>query len=137
MSEEMGRNLFNNGRYCKNCGKVLFETYTKEYCTVCETQLLFDDVRDYIRGQDVNEYDVAKHFDIPVSLVQRWIKEGRIEYKEKEQKTLAIVFCQRCGARVNFGTLCPKCLKEMNEQRKGYMVAQPKTEEENRMHFLE
>lgn len=139
MSEENTK-VNGSSHKCKRCGKVLLEHYTKEYCVECQTQLLFDDVRDYIRSHDVNEYDVAKHFDIRVEMVHHWIKEGRIEYKEqKEQKeqTMATVFCQRCGEKVKFGTLCPKCLKELNEKRKGYAVATKKSEDENRMHFLE
>lgn len=121
---------------CKRCGRALLEHYTNEYCIECQTQLLFDDVRDYIRSHDVNEYDVAKHFDIRVEIVHHWIKEGRIEYKEQKSQTIATVFCQRCGEKVSFGTLSPKCLKELKEQRKGYAVAKKKNEDENRMHFL-
>ena len=92
----------------------IFEDYARDLCSVCETQLIFDDVREYIRSEEVNEYDVAKHFDIPVGMVQQWIKEGRIEYKERGAKTVMSSFCQRCGAKVTFGTLCQKCLKELN-----------------------
>lgn len=114
--------LFQNARYCKNCGKILLEDYTRDLCSFCEAQRIFDAVREYIRSEEVNEYDVAKHFDIPVGMVQQWIKEGRIEYKERGAKTIMSSFCQRCGAKVTFGTLCQKCLKEMNDRRKGYKV---------------
>ena len=121
--------LFQNGRYCKNCGKPLLESYERELCSFCETQLIFDDVREYIRSEEVTEYDVAKHFDIPVGMVQQWIKEGRIEYKERGEKTILSSFCQRCGAKVTFGTLCQKCLKELNAQHKGYLVKDVSEEE--------
>ena len=48
---------------------------------------LFAEVKDYIRENDVKEIDVAEHFGIPVSKVRRWIKEGRIQYKEGENIT--------------------------------------------------
>lgn len=116
------KTLFHNGRYCKSCGKLLLENYMKDLCSVCEAQRIFDEVRDYIRSEEVNEYDVAEHFQIPVEMVRQWIKEGRIEYKERGENTIMSSFCQRCGAKVTFGTLCPKCLKEMNSQHKGYAV---------------
>lgn len=136
MMEE--KTLFHNARYCKDCGTILLDSYTRDLCSNCEAQRIFDEVRDYIRSQDVNEYDVAKHFDIPVGMVQQWIKEGRIQYKERGEKTIMNAFCQRCGAKVTFGTLCQKCLKEMNDQRKGYGVKAVSTEEENgKLRFLE
>ena len=113
------KTLFHNARYCKDCGTILLDSYTRDLCSNCEAQRIFDEVRDYIRSQDVNEYDVAKHFDIPVGMVQQWIKEGRIQYKERGEKTIMNAFCQRCGAKVTFGTLCQKCLKEMNDQLRG------------------
>lgn len=129
--------LFHNARYCKGCGAILLDSYMKDLCSSCEAQRIFDDVRDYIRSQDVNEYDVAKHFDIPLGMVQQWIKEGRIQYKERGEKTIMNAFCQRCGAKVTFGTLCQKCLKEMNDQRKGYVVKAAPVEESGKLRFLE
>lgn len=133
---EQGK-LFQSAKYCKNCGKILFENWTKDICNECETALIFDDVREYIRSNEVNEYDVAAHFDIPLSMVQHWIKEGRIEYKERDEKTIFNTFCQRCGVKVTFGTLCQKCLKEMNGQKKGYSVKPVGAEAEGKIRFLE
>lgn len=64
------KTLFHNARYCKDCGTILLDSYTRDLCSNCEAQRIFDEVRDYIRSQDVNEYDVAKHFDIPVGMVR-------------------------------------------------------------------
>ena len=38
---------------------------------------------------------VADHFGIPVAKVRRWIREGRIQYKEGEHITP--IHCQVCG----------------------------------------
>ena len=105
------KTLFHNARYCKDCGTILLDSYTRDLCSNCEAQRIFDEVRDYIRSQDVNEYDVAKHFDIPVGMVQQWIKEGRIQYKERGEKTIMNAFCQRCGAKVTFWYALPEVLK--------------------------
>ena len=111
-----------NIKECANCHKVLPADYAYNICPKCKEDELFSRVKDYIRTHEVNEYMVANEFQIPLRKVRGWIKEGRIEYKERGAKTIMSSFCQRCGAEVTFGTLCQKCLKEMNDRRKGYKV---------------
>ena len=60
---------------------------------------------------DVNEYDVAQHFHIPHMQVKKWIREGRIEYKDDHLNTITM-HCTRCGAPIAFGTLCAKCMRQ-------------------------
>jgi predicted amidophosphoribosyltransferase len=133
---------YHTGKGCKRCGRMLPDTYEEEYCPFCRETMLFDKVRDYVRSADVTEYQVASHFNIPVEKVRYWIKEGRIEYKDDNVKGeggpsgITGMYCSRCGAPVTFGTLCTKCLKLLNENRKGYSPVQKKKENE-RMRFLE
>lgn len=102
--------LFDNLKLCKRCKRQLPSTYEEDLCPICINQALFEDVKDYIRGNDVNEMDVAEHFHIPVATIKAWIKEGRIEYKDENlNKKLVNVFCQKCGKPIQFGTLCPEC----------------------------
>ena len=116
------KDLFpSNYKECCVCHKPLPRAYDADMCPACEEQTLFARVRDYIRSNNVNEYQVADHFGIPVRHVKEWIREGRIEYKEAGDTTIAGVRCQRCGAPVTFGTLCSKCLKLMNGSH-GYGV---------------
>ena len=119
-----GRKLFENYKQCEMCKCPLPLDYKGELCPHCTEIRLFQDVKDYIRANDVNEFDVANHFNIPLKQVKAWIREGRIEYKEPNKTTLTGLHCQRCGAPVAFGTLCPKCLKIMNGN-KGYEVKKP------------
>ena len=107
--------LFDNYKYCSCCKKPLPLSYKKDMCPFCIEQSLFHEVKDYIRSNDVTEYDVSEHFHIPLHQVKKWVKEGRIEYKESAVKNSIVSnHCQHCGAPVSFGTLCPKCLKLMN-----------------------
>ena len=101
-------------KYCKMCRKALPPLSDREYCYACEELLLFDKVREFVRNNDVNEYQVAEYFDIPVRMVKQWIKEGRIEYKEKDKAGIMSNYCSRCGQPVSFGTLCPQCLRLLN-----------------------
>lgn len=125
--------LFNNYKYCEDCGKPLPLTYKNSRCPFCIEQKLFHDVRDYIRENDVTEYQVSEHFNIPLHLVKKWIKEGRIEYKDMGIGSLMSNHCERCGAPVTFGTLCAKCLKLMNTS--GHSATQQL--EPSHMRFLE
>ena len=129
--------LFANYRQCGICGRRLPNTYNKELCPNCLSIQLLRDVKDFIRENDVNEYQVAEHFNIPVKMVKEWIREGRIEYKQNtDSGTIASMHCQRCGVPVTFGSLCPKCLKLLNGNgMKGYGQADRSGNE--KMRFLD
>ncbi len=135
--EKMEKTDIIQHNYCEGCGRLMALSYKQAICPTCIEQQLFDKVRDYVRTYEVNEYDVANHFDITVRQVRGWIKEGRMEYKERDEKSaLGGSVCFRCGAKVNFGTLCAKCLKLLNgEGRQG--VAKPQPGEEGRMRFVD
>lgn len=126
------QDLFGNYKYCELCKKPLALTYAKTLCPFCVEQKLFQQVREYIRENDVNEYDVALHFNIPTHQVKKWIREGRIEYKDERLNNITM-HCTSCGAKITFGTLCTKCLRQQNTS--GYS-AQVETEA-SRMRFLE
>ena len=111
------------------------DSYEGTLCPTCQEAQLFRNVRDYIRANTVNEYEVAEHFHIPLRQIKEWIREGRIEYHEvNTASTISGMHCQRCGAPVSFGTLCPNCLKLMNTQ--GRSVA-PAISPDSRMHYLD
>lgn len=126
--------LFSNYKYCEYCGIPLSIDFEDTVCPSCKEQLLFRDVKEFIRENDVTEYDVAKHFSIPLQRVKQWIREGRIEYKEKPDTKKAIsTHCQECGTPISFGFLCGKCLKKQNMS--GYSKLTP--DEAGRMRYLE
>ena len=120
---------------CQVCGRPLPARYTSDTCANCVEAELFSKVRDFIRANDVTEYDVAEHFKISHRKVKGWIKEGRIEYKEQEERTVTVTHCMRCGAKVSFGTLCTKCLKVMNGEHEGFAL--PTSGEDGRMRFMD
>ena len=123
-------------KYCEVCGRTRPLTYTKDCCPACEELQLFDKVRDYVRSHDANEYDVAEYFGISLRVVKQWIRDGRMEYKEATKASMVSMYCSRCGAPVNFGTLCPKCLKLLNGEVKGYAI-NSLSNEIGKMRFLD
>ena len=127
------KGLFENIKYCELCRRPLSNDFEGDVCPACEEQALFQEVKTYIRENDVTEYDVAEHFGIPKYRIKQWIREGRIEYKEKELNKHITFHCQKCGAQISFGTLCTKCLKSSN------MAVHSQAQEfvPTRMRFLE
>ena len=110
----VGERLFGNYKECEYCKRPLPIHYEKTLCPNCLDAQLFHEVKEFIRSNTVNEYEVAEHFGIPIKQVKAWIREGRIEYRTSESDSSISMHCQRCGAPVSFGTLCPKCLKLLN-----------------------
>lgn len=119
-------------RVCSSCERPLPKKYSDTKCPVCKENELFQEVREYIRANVVNEYMVAEKFDIPLSLVRKWIKEGRIEYSKTKQ-IITSVYCQKCGSPISFGAICSDCLQQMNA-RTGVYIQKPSDFE--KMRFL-
>lgn len=127
--------LFGNYKYCAYCKRPLPIHFEPDLCPKCQDADLFRRVKEFIRANTVNEYEVASHFHIPLKQVKEWIREGRIEYKEETAKTVVGLRCMHCGAPVTFGTLCSKCLKQLNGN-KGYSPDK-NSSEDSRMRFLD
>lgn len=134
MTSNTHNGLFGHYKTCTICSKRLPDTYKYDFCPSCKDAQLLHDVKDFIRENDVNEYQVADFFDIPVAMVKNWIREGRIEYRAKGEASFSL-HCQRCGAPVSFGSVCPKCIKLLNGAGKGYGTNINHNPNE-RMHFL-
>ncbi len=124
-----------NYKLCTMCGRTLPINYEKDHCPACEDDVLFKDIREYIRTHDVTEFELAEIFHIPQSKVRKWIKEGRIEYVTGENKMMN-TRCQRCGIPVSFGTLCPNCMRMMNGGKEVAYISATKKSDSNRMRYL-
>ncbi len=133
MASEEG--LFGKYKQCEFCGRPLPNNYQDALCPHCKENQLFHDVKEFIRANRVNEYEVADHFGIPLKQVKAWIREGRIEYNTTaSSNTISGMHCQHCGAPVSFGSLCPKCLKLLNG---GQGTASAPIDANYKMHYLD
>ena len=70
------KNTSDKYKYCEFCGRTLPKHYEGTLCPTCQEAQLFRNVRDYIRANTVNEYEVAEHFHIPL----RQIKDNYPKY---------------------------------------------------------
>ncbi|MCI8634058.1 MAG: hypothetical protein HFJ05_00420 [Eubacterium sp.] len=135
METSNSKSLFvNDIKVCKECHRDLKPDYTEEICPACKERLLFSRVKDYIRENDVNEFQVAQHFEIPLFKVKGWIREGRIQYKELQTPTVESLHCKECGEPISFGSLCSKCLRKSNISGNALFTS---PEEEERFRFLQ
>ena len=123
---------FSEAKHCEICDAILPPKYTGSICPSCIEFQLFQEVKAYIRGGDYNEYEVAKEFDLPLSKVRDWIREGRIQYKEDSLNNITL-HCQICGTQILFGTVCTKCMKSQNVS--GSSALQPALENGNMRHL--
>lgn len=109
-------------RECKQCKRILPKNCSGDICPTCVEINLFSEVREYIRNNDVNEFDVVEKFHIPRSKVKGWIKEGRIEYKEGTGTAkLRDCYCVDCGKPIFSGRLCADCLRKSHLKDNAYM----------------
>lgn len=123
-------------KVCQFCNAPLPTDAKDGLCANCRDRALFIEVRDFIRENDVNEFQVAEHFGIPLRVVKNWINEGRIEYREDPtgKHIIANIHCKGCGGPITFGTLCTRCLKKMNKNFEGFGKQAPTNAD--KMRFL-
>ncbi|MCI7131807.1 MAG: FeoC-like transcriptional regulator [Lachnospiraceae bacterium] len=129
------KDQYSNYKSCSMCGRLMPIDYEKDFCPACEDDVLFKEVREYIRSHDVTEFELAEIFNISQSKVRKWIKEGRIEYVTAENK-MVNTRCQRCGVPITFGTLCSDCMRVMNGSKEMSFISAGKKQDRNRMRFL-
>jgi len=73
---------------CKVCGK-LYERNGKDKCNECfqKEELAYKTIREYVLSHaGVSAIDVNKATGIPISLILKFIDEGRIELKKPKEK---------------------------------------------------
>lgn len=98
-----------NVKNCRGCGRIFNYVAGPFLCQVCREgmEAKFQEVKEYIRanpGVGINEVSVA--CDVPVSQIQQWLREERLEVTEDSPIYLS---CEGCGANIRFGRYCDKC----------------------------
>lgn len=127
--------LFSNLNTCHSCGRALAKSYQHELCPSCLDRKLFNEVKEYIRQNRVNEYDVAAQFNLSLRQVKSWIKDGRIEYRyDDPDSALVSLHCQNCGEPISFGSLCSKCMRRSGSHSGSIGKSPSQT---GHMHFLD
>lgn len=104
-------NDYSNYKECIQCKRFMSVRYIPNICPICEEINLFREVRDYIRENEVNAFQVADKFNLPLEKVKTWIRCGKIEYKGRARRKEEY-FCLKCGKALFKGSYCPQCEQE-------------------------
>lgn len=114
---------------CRQCGR-LFNQVARDICPQCiaEEEEQFMKVRDYLRD---NRYasmaEVSEATEVPVTLIIRFIQEGRLKVVQNPNITYP---CERCGKAIAHGRYCQECATEMKKSLDQLMEKiQPPAEE--------
>jgi hypothetical protein len=78
--KELERQQSVQHRLCNRCGAAVPRSSEINICLYCQDTVVFHEVKEYIRQNNVNEVQVAEHFGLPLALVKRWMNDRRIEY---------------------------------------------------------
>ncbi len=105
---------------CKLCGKLFEGNQLLETCPPCheKDEKDFDRIRQYLDIHPAAKvFEVSTSLNIPVFQIKRYLREGRLEILEKNQRFL---LCERCGKPISSGYYCDECPKELPHNYKSY-----------------
>ena len=98
---------------CRKCRKIFMYSTGPQICDACKKleDAEFEKVRVFVRdfpGATVQE--ASKETQVPIQLIYRFLKEGRLEVSESSPIALQ---CENCGARIKSGRFCISCSKRL------------------------
>lgn len=100
-----------NKDYCSNCSVEIFHTYSEE-----KQEELYIKVREYLfNNPRTPKTTVADQMNVSVKIIDKWIKEGKIEEVEGMMTgnlPPKLLVCSSCGTKIKSGILCDHCKKE-------------------------
>lgn len=130
----VGGKLFAENKFCSWCHCPLPSDAESDYCQACEKSAEFRKVREYVRENIVNEFELANAFGIPLRQVKKWIREGRLEYREV-QNVITSLTCEKCGKHIQFGNFCPECNHQMHGIQGGFQALKEGDDVDHQMRF--
>ncbi len=98
---------------CAKCGKLIETNGFRSLCDECFVRDMqdFDRIRDFLYIHPRSKiFEVSNSLDIPVPVIKRYLREGRLEIVEKDQLFLK---CEKCGKPIRSGMYCDDCLKQV------------------------
>lgn len=96
---------------CKRCKRLFNQISNSPLCPECskEVEASFLIVKEYLLDNPKhNIQQVSENTEVPMSLITQFLREGRIVLVKGSG-----LVCERCGAEINSGKLCPKCQSEI------------------------
>ncbi len=112
-----------NKDYCSNCSAELFNQYTED-----KQDEIYYKVREFLlENPKTPKTVVADVMDISIKIIDKWIREGKIEEVGGMMTSGDFVkksaFCTGCGKKIEFGMLCEYCKKAYTSSKSEEPVA--------------
>jgi flagellar operon protein (TIGR03826 family) len=99
---------------CKRCKRIFMYSGTgPKICDACKKleDEEFERVRNFVRQfPGATAQEVSRETEVPVQLIYRFLKEGRLEVSESSPIALQ---CENCGVRIKSGRFCINCSKKL------------------------
>lgn len=126
---------------CSVCGGQLVYISHGEYrCEECSAVERddFGKVHHYLDEHGpASAFKIAEATKVPISTVNKFLKEGRLEIPEGSD---IYIPCERCGTDIRYGRFCPACAMALSKSIKGALemgeVPKKKSSTGGKMHFL-
>lgn len=93
---------------CERCGKV-FSSISSRLCEECreeEERMLKRAKEELYRNPGLGVMDLVQRLDIPVEVVEKFIREGRLVLRSRDSVALR---CEMCGKEITSGKRCSEC----------------------------
>lgn len=103
-------------RICNGCKKMFQYIAGPTLCPRCrqKEEEMFQTVKNYLReNPGANMYEVSQATHVSAALIERFLREGRLEVSPDSPIALA---CEKCGRRISTGRLCSECKKEISNE---------------------
>lgn len=126
-------------RVCHGCKRMFQYIAGPILCPNCrqKEEEMFQTVRDYLReNPGANMYQVSQATKVSAALIEKFLREGRLQVSKDSPIALA---CEKCGRKITTGRLCSECKKEisntLSDMKRG--LVKPKEDDSSaRMRYL-
>ena len=107
---------------CKICGRLFQPRGIYEKCPICidRDEKDFLKIREYLYHHPLAKiFEVSTNLDISIIKIKRFLREGRMEIREKNNQFLK---CEICGKSICSGQYCEECRKSNIPEIKSYYI---------------
>ena len=111
---------------CSKCGRFFEVNGLRSLCPTCfeQDRLDFDRIRQYLyEHPHAKMFEVSTNLDISIPQIKRYLREGRLEIVEKDNRFLR---CETCGKPICSGYLCDQCSKRPEYDSKAAYIGNSK-----------
>ncbi|OAH54596.1 MULTISPECIES: TIGR03826 family flagellar region protein [Bacillaceae] len=105
---------------CPRCGDLYIKNAFREVCPKCSRaeEELYQEVYAFLRKRENRAATIERIVEVSGAteeMIYRWVKKGRLQAAQFPNLGYP---CDRCGAIIQKGKLCAKCITEIDQELK-------------------